>query len=199
MNSSPITLSQFFSSEKELWREKLSLIESAEGMSLLKDKVIKEARVKWPVVLDIAVEKITDILDISILDIMVRSWQKYADLLKYLDKRKYPPNETILVPMAKHTIKSEHHPFLEILINNQPVGKKVEFNITVTLVLEGIALKIQDGKIKGVATGTCQGKGTIKCENRLILEKKTESISLPGSIDLGEGIPIGIRTGGGES
>jgi hypothetical protein len=150
---------------------------------------LKEAKVKWPVAFDIIVKKITDILDIGILDIMVMAWNKYRMLLKYADREKYPPGETLLVPLVEHTIKSEHRPFIEILINDKPVGK-VEFNITISLMLKGIILKIQDGKIKGVTTGTCKGKGTIKCENIVILEKETAPISLPGSIDLGEGIPI---------
>ena len=47
-----------------------------------------------------------------------------------------------------------------------------------------------DGKIKEVITGTCKGKGTLKCEDLVILEKKIESIPWPGLITLGEGVPI---------
>lgn len=91
--------------------------------------------------------------------------------------------------MAEHTIKSEHKPYIEILINDKSVGK-IDFNINISLTLKGIILKIRDGKIQEIQTGSCKGKGTIKCENFVILEKETESISLPGSINLGEGIPI---------
>jgi hypothetical protein len=35
--------------------------------------------------------------------------------------------------------------------------------------IEGIILKIQDGKIKEITTGTCKGKGTVMCENIVIL------------------------------
>ena len=56
--------------------------------------------------------------------------------------------------------------------------------------LEGIILKIQEGKIKEITTGTCKGKGTVECENILILERKTRPFCLPGSVSLGEGIPI---------
>lgn len=189
MSNPQITLNQFFSLEKDLWQKRLSMIESSEKISLLKESVLQEARVKWPLAFDTIAEKITDILNIGIPDIMVMAWNKYKILLKYLDKQKYPPSETFLVPLAEHTIKSEHRPYIEILINDKPVGK-IEFNIAISLALKGIILKIQDGKIKEVITGTCKGKGTIRCENLVILEKETESISLPGSINLGEGMPI---------
>jgi len=189
MSNSQITLNQFFSTEKKLSPEQLSPLESNKKVSSLKEKIWKETKVKGPLVLDLIIKKTAEILDIGILDIMVKAWNKYKILLKYLDKEKYPPDETFLVPLAEHTIKSEHRPSLEILINDQPAGK-IEFSISISIMLKGIILKIQDGKIKGVTTGTCKGKGTLKCENIVILEKKTGSIPLPGSIDLGEGIPI---------
>ena len=68
-------------------------------------------------------EKLKDLLAIGIPDILVAAWNKYRILLKYLDREKYPPNESFLVPLAEHSITSEHHPYVEILVNDQPVGK----------------------------------------------------------------------------
>jgi len=190
MNSSHITLNEFFFPKRKLQREQLSVIESSQNTSAIKGKVT-EAKVKWPVAFDTVVKKIPDILNISIPDIIISAFKKYGILLKYLDRNKYPPDEVFLVSMAERTIKSEHRPYIyiEILINGQTVGK-IEFEISLSLVLNGIILKIQDGKIKEVTTGTCKGEGIIKCGNLEILKKETESISLPGSIPLGEGIPI---------
>lgn len=188
MNRSHITLNEFFFSRKKLWREQLSLIESSQNMSVIKDKVT-EAKVKWPVAFDTIVNKIPDLLNVNISGIIISAFKKYGILLKYLDREKYPPDEVFLVSMAERTIKSEHRPSIEILISGQTVGK-IEFNITISLVLNGIILKIQDGKIKEISTGTCKGKGSIKYENFEIVRKETESIPLPGSIPLGEGIPI---------
>lgn len=189
MNQAPVTLSQFFAAAKGLSPKRLSLIESSEAIASLKEILRKEARVKWPAALGKIAEKVPDILDIGVPDILVSAWSKSRLLAKYRDREKYPPQETFLVPLAEHTINSEHHPFLEILVNGKSVGK-IKFTITLSLKLEGIVLKIQDGRIREAATGTCQGKGALKYENHVILEKAAGSISLPGSIDLGEGLPI---------
>jgi hypothetical protein len=191
MNTVPLTLSQFFSlKDKELSPDRLSAIESGEQVSAVKGLVLKQTKgVGWGVIKDEIFKKLVDLLEISIPYILVAAWNKYEILLKYLDREKYPPNESFLVPLAEHCITSEHHPYVEILVNDQPVGK-IGFDINVALTLEGIILKIQDGKIKEIFTGTCKGKGTISCDNIVILEKKTESVPLPGSIDLGQGIPI---------
>jgi hypothetical protein len=192
-NSSQITLNQFFCSQKELSPKRMSSVESCQKMCSMRDRVLKEAKCKWPIAFEIIVEKIADILNIGILDIMVMTWEKYRILLKYADCKECPPGETFLVPLLEHTIKSEHCPFIEIMINGKPVGK-INFHISICLMIEGMILKIQDGKIKEITTGSCKGKGTVMCENFVILEKKTGPICLPGSISLGEGIPIIRKT-----
>lgn len=189
MNNLEITLNQFFSL-KELAQSRLSTIESSEKMSLLKEKVSKEIKeIRWPVTFNEIIKKVEDLLNISVSDIMVSAWNKYRELLKYTDKGKYPPDVSVLVPLAEHTIKSVHKPSIEILINDKPVGK-IDFDINIALTLKGFILKIQDGKIKEIKTGNCKGKGTIKCEDFVILAKETESFPLPGSINLGEGVAI---------
>lgn len=186
MNSSEITLHQFFA----LKEDALSTIESSKGIGAIKEKIQKEiTAIKWPVALNEITKKVGDLLNISVIDIMVKAWNKYRELLKYTDKEKYPPDVSVLVPLAEHTIKSEHKPYVEILINEKPVGR-VDFNINISLTLKGIVLKIQDGKIKEIKTGSCKGKGNVKLEDFVIMEKETESISLPGSINLGDGVAI---------
>ncbi|MFC2032405.1 hypothetical protein ACFLUS_03455 [Chloroflexota bacterium] len=189
MSSQQITLNQFFSSQTQLSAKRLSSAESSEKMAAVKRKLLQEAKVMWPVMLDIFLEKIKDILNITIPDIMIAAWNKYKILLQYKDREKYPPCDTFLVHLAEHSFQSLHKPFIEIWINNQLVDT-IDFDITVALTLKGISLKIQDGKIKEIIMGTCKGKGSIKCENKLILEKEMKSFTLPDSIKLGEGVPI---------
>ncbi|MCZ6776037.1 MAG: hypothetical protein O7D34_06245, partial [Ignavibacteria bacterium] len=58
------------------------------------------------------------------------------------------------------------------------------------IMLEGALLKIQDGKIKEITTGSCKGEGSVACEGYEIAKRELKSISLPGTIDLGEGVAI---------
>ncbi len=191
MDHKQTTLGEFFSfSDEELSQDKLSDMESVNGIASIKKALSEKAKaIKWPMAYSEIINKVGDLLKIDLSDIMVAAWNKYRILLKYRDKDKYPSDETFLVPLAEHTIKSEHHPFLEILVNEKQLGK-VEFTINVALTFKGITLKIQDGKVKEIQTGTCKGKGTVKCEGFEILEKKLKPFTLPGSVHLGEGLPI---------
>ncbi len=126
---------------------KLSEIEATGNIPLLKQAFLEKARgIKWQDAFSETEQKIGELLDIKITDILVRAWKKYAELQKYSNKEKYPAEESILVPLSTHEIKSVHHPSLEIFIDDHPLGKMV-FDLTVTLKLKGIILKIQDARM----------------------------------------------------
>jgi hypothetical protein len=191
MSSQQYTLEQFFDfTEKSIAPEKLSVIDSSDAVSGIREKMSKAHTVaKLPAVRNETVKKIGDLLNISLPHIMVGAWNKHRMLVKYSDKERYGTDETIMAPLTEHTIKSVHKPYLEIYINDTLVGK-VDFSVTVALTIKGLTLKIRNGKIMEILAGSCVGKGTIKCEGIVILEKKSQAIPLPGSIKLGEGIPV---------
>jgi hypothetical protein len=190
MSGQQATLRQFFSyTEDKLSKTSLSSAESFNSMKTIKENILAEAKTALPISFSDITKKIGDLLDIPISDILATAWNKCGLLLKYTDKEKYPPDKIYFVHLAEHTIKSEHKPYMEITLDEKPVGK-INFNVTLSLTLKGIILKIQDGRIKGINPGECKGKGAIQCEGAMLLEQETESFSLPGSVDFGEGIPI---------
>ena len=184
------TLIDFFGLEKKHLEEKRSGMEATATFTSLKETILKDANdVCWPTAYDTVVDKVGDLLNIRLSEIMIGAWKKYSLLLKYCDPTRYGPDETFLVPLAEHTISSTHKPYIEIHVNEEPVTK-IHFPIMLSLVLEGFVLKVQGGKIKEIQTGTCRGKGEIQCEGVTIREKQTDTCTLPGVIHLGDGVPI---------
>jgi hypothetical protein len=185
------TLKEFFTARsKSGFPEIKSRLEKNDHVASLREKVSNTVgKSGWPVTLEEIREKIADLLDISMLDVLVGGWNTYLGLRNYVDKEKYPPTQSILVPLAEHTVKSEHHPYIQILINDEP-AVKIAFEATFTFTARNVILRIQDGKIKGVKTGEIKCKGVLKCEGALLLEQDFRAIPLPGSVDLGDGVPI---------
>lgn len=168
----------------------LSVLAESARMSTLKGLLLKQVTgVPWGNVLSECGRKVGDLLDIDPVDLMIKAWRQYGALVKYADPEKYPPEEVSLVPLAEHTVESEFHPYLEVVVNNQPVAKIV-FDVSVALELKGLILKIQGGRIKAIETGSVGGKGSISVEGVALVEKEFEPESLPGTINLGEGIAI---------
>src|SRR5262249_29777632 len=106
-------------------------------------------------------------------------------------KTKYKPNDVNYVELVKHTLSSEHHPEVELLINQSSMGK-VKFDVTFEIEIDGAKLKIQDGKIKQLRTATCKGVCKIEYGDYELLKKASRELELPGMVDLGEGIAIPV-------
>lgn len=184
------TLNQVFDFYEGLTTEQNANLESAASMAKLKDKIAEEVKeIRWSVAAREIVLKISDLLDIPILGIMTKTWSKYVTILEFLEENKLPPEEVVLIPLTEHMIKSDHNPSIKILLNDYEIGK-IDFQVKIALHLKGMVLKIQNGRIMEIKTGECRASGTVTCENQVILEKESAHIPLPGSIDLGKGVPI---------
>ena len=139
------------------------------------------------------VEEVTrrfgELLDIRLTDIMAGAWCKYASLLRYADPQQYPPAESVVVPLVDHDIDSKHSPAIEVVINNVPVWK-LTFSVDLVLNMKGAILRIQDARIREIRPGEVNAKGAITFGPVVIAERTSDTLTLPGSINLGEGIPI---------
>lgn len=191
MSESEVTLKQLFALEdKRIPAGAKTAIQASSRVATVKGKLAAEAKLlPWGAVCDVIVDKIAELVDIKLMDVLAVAWKKYRVLEKYADRNRYGPEETMLVPLAEHTVKSEHHPYIEILFRDQLVGKLV-FDVTLALKLQGITLKIQDATIKAIQTGSWQGEGSIKLGDTVLVEKEFEPVSLPGALELSPGISL---------
>ena len=158
---------------------------SDRGMPELKHAVVQQSKsIKWDAVQDVLADKVLEMLDLPLLGVLLSAWKKYRQIQQTSEG---PAGKK--VSLAQHTLRSEHHPYLEIRVKGVPTGR-LNFTIIVELILEGFILTIQDHKITSVQTGSAKGQGSLALETSVVLEKEFGSIQLPGTIQLGEGIPI---------
>jgi hypothetical protein len=156
----------------------------------LKQKLPAQMKLlRWSSVTGAIAAKVPALLDIKVLDVLIPAWKKYRLVAKYADQSRYSPDEIILAPLATHTLKSEHHPYVEILVGEKSIGK-ISFDVVLSLELKGFVLKIQDARIKSIEAGSCQGEGTVGIEKEVLYKKQLDPFTLPGAISLGEGINI---------
>lgn len=145
--------------------------------------------VEWQAVSSELDSQLEELLQFDLGEVIVSAWESHRLLAKYADSEAYPPNQTILVPVAQHQIESTHQPYIEIKIDEAAIGR-LDFDIRLTLDLEGLVLKVRDGQVREVCGGACRGAGTLRCGDVVLKEHKARRFDLPGKIDLGEGIAI---------
>jgi hypothetical protein len=127
-------------------------------------------------------DNLSELLNVDMRDVLIGAWNKSVVLRRYLDAERYPPDQTVIVHLSDHSIRSEHRPYLEISING--LFERLEFSLVLELKLKGFRLKIQGGEIHEILNGDCQGRVTLSCGPALLWETETGTVFLPGSIKL---------------
>jgi hypothetical protein len=130
-----------------------------------------------------------DLLDLRISDIFVKTWNEAGILKKYLDPEEYQPNAEVSVTLSGHKITSEHHPYLDIVLDGMRLARII-LDVNLEFDLDGLVLKIKNGRIREIRTGSCKAKGKVSYKGLLLLQEQSESLDLPGSLHFEKGIPI---------
>ena len=130
--------------------------------------------------------------DLSIPQLLVSGWSKYAALSKYSNAHDYPADNTYVEPFFEQTLTSTHRPFVELRLGGFPTGK-VEFEVEVKVTFEEVSLAIRGGRITSAKPGKATASGAIKCEDTQVLERKLGELTLPGELHFNSGIALPSR------
>jgi len=149
----------------------------------------KSKLIKWDVVSGVLMDRAMEMSDMPVAKILLPAWKKYREIEKFADSKSYSPEDTVLVALVEHTVQSEHKSSLQILFKGVEV-KVIDFTVATELTLQGVALRIRAGRVMAIEAGSVKGKASLAMESEMVLEKPIASISLPGKIDLGDGVPL---------
>lgn len=176
-------------SEKGLSADRRILMESDPRLQTLQERLAKEAKkVNWDGLSDVLAQKAIELLNVPVLEILLGAWRKYQEVKKLADD--HPDGKSRRVALATHSFESQHRPCLEIIVRGLPKKITIDFSVLITMTLEGLLLRVEDGNIKAIETGTLKGQGAFSLESAVLIERDFRPIQLPGTIALGNGIPL---------
>lgn len=138
---------------------------------------------------DVIANELARTLDDPVSDLLVEAWRRYRPLRKYRDENEYPPSEVVEAVLSNHSVQVSDEPRIEVLVDGSKVAE-LTFQLDLELSVDAACLTIQGGRILEIAPGSCTGTGTLKFEGTLIAQRETRELTLPGSVSLGDGIPI---------
>ncbi|MGA1476313.1 MAG: hypothetical protein ACO4AI_14370, partial [Prochlorothrix sp.] len=149
------------------------------------------------------IEKLGELLEeIQVVgDLLAFAWSKSVELSEYYKEIQADPGESFAVPLVNHEVVSEQAPSIELKLKEQAIGN-LEININAGIVVDGVLLQVENGKITGLKIGNAIASGSIEILGQTLVEAPEVELELPGVISLGEGIPLfGINpeTAGGET
>ncbi|MGH9799879.1 MAG: hypothetical protein ACRD82_05895, partial [Blastocatellia bacterium] len=162
MNTSKTTLSEFFLlSETPFNEQQLAGIERQPRTQEILQVAAKFSPLNSHDLSAEIAKAVSDTLKFNLLGVLTVTWSRAFELRKYTDRTKYKPEDINYVELAKHTVKSNHKPKVQLLINGSSVGE-VEFDVTLEFPVKGAILKVQDARIKQMRGASFKGSCKIK-------------------------------------
>ena len=126
-------------------------------------------------------ERVFDLLDLNVVDILLAGWKKHLDVRNQLAATAQDPSRTVLVHLGQHTLDSTHTPSIELRAQGRTV-LELSFPIELAFQIEAVELTLRAGAVREVRTGRVTVRGTVKLEGTTILERQLSAIDLPGRI-----------------
>lgn len=191
MTDVPRTLATFFgAADADEWRRRAAGLQSNPAFARLATAVAGYGDLlSWPSAFGEIAGKIPDLLAIDPSKLLVGTWAKGKEFQRYADPEQYPADETILVKLTRHTIRSAHQPKVEVMANDVLVDT-VDFELAMAITIDGAVLKIKGGKIHEVALGEATASGELSCEGHSLAKRESEPFELPGKLAFAEPFPI---------
>jgi hypothetical protein len=143
-------------------------------------------KLRWSVVDATVREKASELLNTNVSDLLLAGWKEYG-MLSELAKQSMS-GETVLCPLEDYSFHSEVEPYLDIKVAS--FAYKLLFQVSADIDVKGLELKIENGKIVSVCSGSCEGSGEIKWHDKSLLKRDFKKVDLPGRISFGSGIPL---------
>lgn len=195
MSETRFTLCDLFNVKEEVEKQKEQLANNS-SFDTIKEKM-SEQKGKSPLLakfsdrlIPLILGKLDELLDIDIFqDILGTTWSQQKELAKYANAGEYPPQKTVLVPILEHSLDSEHNPSVEPKIGGIHMGT-IDLQVEASFVINGVILEICNARIMKLHLDGILGGGVIKLSGVPFLEKESDTLDLPGTIDLGEGISL---------
>jgi hypothetical protein len=132
--------------------------------------------------------KLSEVLDIEPVQLLAGAWEKYSLLSKAAEQSK--SGGTVLVELAEYPVTSHMHPYVEIQVG--PKVWTINFDVTFSLKLKAVRVKVQSAEIRGIEAGSIEGGVEVAVEgcSPPLWKHDIKPIPLPGKKDLSKGIPI---------
>ncbi len=177
----PSTLRAFFLEPPSDWQARF--IKTTESQQSAADvtRATGLADVDRRAMTNTVAEKLKDALDVPITQILLSAWSQHRDLVNDLERSRQLKGEAILVPLADHTIRSTHHPAVEVMVNDRRVAA-FKFNANLMLRIRRAVVKVEGGEIVGAESGAWHGVGQLKCGPVTLVEHETKEFGLPRTL-----------------
>lgn len=129
-----------------------------------------------------------ELLDMGLDTLILEGWRRFEDLREAAERTRAASGSSEVLDLASHTITSEHQPRVELRVNDVPLAT-VEFELSLTFVVNAAVATVRDGRLVSLHSGVCDVEATIGVGDKP-LATRSGQFQLPLMMRLGAGVSL---------
>jgi len=145
--------------------------------------------IDWPSLAGDIGEKIGEMFDIPLVDLLIGAWNDLRALRDCGDPSRGGAGAHDTVPLVDHDLEASFKPHLDVIVAGMPTAR-VEFEISAGLELHAVVLVVENGTIRAVRVGFCQATAKVSCHGVTVFERSSRKLDWPGEIALPRPVPL---------
>jgi hypothetical protein len=162
---------------------------SADAASAVARRSLEDTPVDWQSLTIEIGDKIEDMFDIPLVDVMIDAWRDLRELKDCADPDTHPPDACMTLALGNLDLEVSFEPHLDIIISGSRAAR-IDFEISADIELEAIELEIKDACIRSLRIGSCEASAKVKCAGVVVFERSWRRLAQPGEIRLPHDVPI---------
>jgi hypothetical protein len=135
---------------------------------------------------DAAVREVTtaaaELLDINLIDVLLRGWREYADLTTAARRTLAAPGTTELVSLDSHRVRMSQRPSVALLVDGRQVAN-LRMGLLLVFDLKAVLARVLAGRLVAVISGSCDVTATLAIDDIDVVSKQAH-LELPGEAAL---------------
>jgi len=119
-----------------------------------------------------------EVLDINLIDVLLRGWREYADLTSAARRTLAAPGATELVSLASHRVKMSQQPSVALLVDGRQVAN-LHLGLSLVFEVKAMLARVRAGRMAAVLSGSCDVTATLAIDDIYVASKQGH-LELPG-------------------
>jgi hypothetical protein len=108
-----------------------------------------------------------------VLDVVLRVWKTYDDVVQAARRTRENPGSSESVPITSDTMSSQHHVAVDVLIDETTV-RTVDFRVDLAVKIDVALVAVSAGAIQAIRVGRATATATLAVEGTEVLTRSRE-------------------------
>jgi hypothetical protein len=138
------------------------------------------------------------LLQVDLIEVLVRGWREYRDIVAAARRTLAAPGSTELVSMVTHQVTVAQHPSVSVLVDSRRVAT-LQLDLSLVFDVRALLAGISGGRLVALHSGRCDVTVALAVQGTELLARRAR-LELPGVVAAGQGIrllPSGEYPAGG--